>query len=120
MSLLDELKILGVNTEEGLDRVMGDTDLYEMMLGMFIDSVNTNPVRSEDFEGGDIMETIERVHMLKGVTGNLAIMPLFDGYTEVLGLLRTGKIPEAQTRFERLLPVQEQVLLCIKRYKDGE
>ncbi len=120
MSLLDELKVLGVNTEEGLDRVMGDTDLYEMMLGMFIDSVEGSPVKAEDFENSDIADVIERVHMLKGVTGNLAIAPLFDSYTEVLGLLRGGKIEEAQARFKKLLPVQDQVLMCIKRHKNGE
>lgn len=120
MSFMEELKNLGVDTDEGLDRVMGDTDLYEMMLGMFIDSVNTNPVKVEDFDGSDVNELIERVHMLKGVTGNLAITPLFINYTEVLGLLRSGKNGEAKERFQQMLPVQAKVLECISRHKDGE
>ena len=54
---------------------------------------------------------------MKGVTGNLAITPLFDGYTEALGLLRGNKPKEAKARFEQLLPTQEEVLACIKKYQ---
>lgn len=38
MRLFEELKDLGVDVEEGLERVMDDEPLYEMMLGMFIDT----------------------------------------------------------------------------------
>ena len=48
MNLIEELNALGVDTAEALDRVMGDEDLYEMMLGMFITSINDNPVSPED------------------------------------------------------------------------
>ena len=50
MNLIDELRGLGVDVEEGVERVMGDHSLYEMMLGMFIESVNSSQVRVEDFE----------------------------------------------------------------------
>ena len=51
MTLLEELKQSGVNVDEGLERVMGDRDLYEMMLGMFVDSVRDNPIALEEFDG---------------------------------------------------------------------
>ena len=117
MALLDELKTLGANVDEGMDRVMGDVDLYTMMLGMFVDSVRDNPVSAADFNGGSLDDLIKRVHTLKGVTGNLAITPLFDAYTETLGLLRANKPQEAKARFERLLPIQEAVLACINKNK---
>ena len=50
MSLFEELKELGVDVDEGLERVMEDESLYEMTLSMFIDSVNNNPIRPEDFD----------------------------------------------------------------------
>lgn len=118
MSLTEELKGLGVDVSEGLDRVMGDASLYEMMLGMFLDSVRDNPVSLADFDGGDLDGLIKRIHTLKGVTGNLAITPLFEGYTEALGLLRGGRAAEAKAKFERLLPVQTEIAACIKRHKD--
>lgn len=116
-TLIEELKSLGVDVDDGLERVMGDADLYEMMLGMFIDSVNSSAVTQEDFKESTQAEVTEKIHMLKGVTGNLAITPLFISYTEVLGLLRSNKIEEAKAHYLELLPVQEKVLDCIKRHK---
>lgn len=116
MDLISELKDLGVDVNEGLERVMGDNSLYEMMLGMFISSVNDNPVNLSDFDAGSVDALIERIHMLKGVTGNLAITPLFDSYTGILGLLRTGKTAEAKEMFEKMCPVQVQIIDCINRH----
>lgn len=115
MALLEELKALGADVDEGLDRVMGDASLYEMMLGMFVTSVNDNPIAPEDFDAGDLDTVIKRVHTLKGITGNLAITPLFTGYTEILGLLRGGDAPAAKGRFQAILPAQGQFLDCIQR-----
>ena len=117
MSMIDELKGLGVDVNEGLDRVMGDTSLYEMMLGMFIGSVNDTSITPADFEESDLDPLIKKIHMLKGVTGNLAITPLFTTYTEVLGLLRNGQAKEARAGYEKLVPVQSAIVDCIKRYQ---
>lgn len=119
MTLLDELKALGANVSEGLDRVMGDTSLYEMMLGMFVSSVAENPISPDDFDTGSVDDLIKRVHTLKGITGNLAITPLFNSYTEVLGLLRAGDVVQAKKLFTALLPVQKDVLDCINRHGAG-
>lgn len=115
MRMIDELEKLGVNASEGMDRVMGDASLYEMMLGMFIDAVRDNPVNAEDFSAGDLDGLIKRVHMLKGVTGNLSMTPLFKGYTETLTLLRAGQPAEAKEKFEELLPVQAKIMDCIEQ-----
>lgn len=115
MNLTEELKKLGVDVDEGLNRVMGDLPLYEMMLGMFVDAVRDNPVSSEDFDREDLDSLIKRVHTLKGVTGNLSMTPLFTGYQEMLGLLRSGCAKEAREAFERIMPVQTQILDCIKQ-----
>ena len=116
MSLLEELKDLGTDVSQGMERVMGDSSLYEMMLGMFVSSVQENHVTLEDFDGGDLEDVIRRVHTLKGVTGNLAITPLFNGYTEILGLLRSGDAQTAKKQFEQVLTIQGKVLDCINRY----
>lgn len=120
MSLLEELKGLGVDVDDGLDRVMGDSSLYEMMLGLFIDSVNGNVIQLSDFDSGDLNELTERIHMLKGVTGNLAMTPLFLKYTEVLGLLRAGQPREAKERFTQILPVQKEIMACIVRHTGAQ
>ncbi len=117
MSLIDELKGLGANVDEALDRVMGDEELYVMMLGMFLSSIAENPISPEDFDAGDLETLIKRVHTLKGVTGNLGLTPLFNGYTESLGLLRAGDGKAAKEVYGRLLPVQTAVIDCIQRHQ---
>lgn len=115
MNLMENLKALGVNVDEGLDRVMGDASLYEMMLGMFVDSVRDNPISAGDFDGAGLDDLIKRVHTLKGMTGNLSLTPLFNGYNQALILLRAGNAAGAKAEFEGLLPVQAQILDCIKQ-----
>ena len=115
MSMMTELQAMGLDVEEGLDRVMGDEDLYTMMLGMFVDSVRDNSIQVSDYDGPDLDGLIKKVHTLKGVTGNLAITPLFEGYNQSLVLLRAGNAKAAKAEYEKLLPIQADILACIKR-----
>lgn len=115
MSFMEELKSLGADVDEGLDRVMGDEDLYTMMLGMLQGTLEENHIELEDFDGGDLEELIKKVHSMKGITGNLALTPLFTGYTEILGQLRAGQAKQGKAGYEKLLPVQTAILDCIQR-----
>lgn len=115
MKSAESLKALGINVEEGLDRVMGDEDLYEMMLGMFIDMINDANIKLEDFDSDNLDDLIKNVHTLKGTTGNLSLTPLFEGYQETLGLLRGNKPKEAKAVYEKMLPIQSDILDCIKQ-----
>ena len=117
MGMIEELKNLGLDIDEGLDRVMGDASLYEMMLGMFVDSVRDNPISAGDFDGADLDGLIKRVHTLKGMTGNLSLTPLFNGYNESLVLLRGGQAAQAKAVFEKVLPTQTAILDCMKQYQ---
>lgn len=117
MNLTEELKSLGADVQEGLDRVMGDRDLYEMMLGMFLSAVEEHSIAPADFDAEDLDGLIKRVHALKGITGNLALTPLFDGYTETLGLLRAGQPGKGRAAYEKLLPAQAAIIECIRRHQ---
>jgi len=117
MNLTEELKTLGVDTDEGLERVMGDASLYEMMLGMFVDAIRDNPIALEEFGGGDQETLIRKVHTLKGTTGNLSLTPLFIGYNQTLTLLRSGQTAQARAEFEKVIPIQDKIIDCIQRHK---
>ena len=117
MEYRSELENLGVNVAEGIDRVMGDEDFYETMLGIFVDSVNESKISLEDFEKDDLEGLIGQVHMMKGMTGNLSITPLFEGYMKALGLLRDNKPKEAKEEMEKVLPVQQKIIECIEGHR---
>ena len=119
MEFMEELKQLGVDVQEGIERVVGDESLYEMMLGMFLDVVSSNPIQIEDFDGEVHEELIMRVHTIKGAAGNLSIVPLFRRYTEVLTLLRDGKVSEAKSTFVEVVPIQKSIVDCIRRYQNA-
>lgn len=115
MEYKEELEKMGVNVTEGVDRVMGDEDLYEMMLGIFVDTVAENRISLQDFEANDLEDLISRVHMMKGMTGNLSLTPLFDGYMDALSLLRDNKPKEARAAMEKILPTQQKIIECIEK-----
>ena len=109
MNYFEELRNLGVNVDAGLERVMDDEPFYEMMLRMFIDTVNDNPIELADFDADDFEVLMGRVHTLKGLTGNLEMIPLFMGYVQALELLRMNNPKEALKEYERLLDGQVQL-----------
>ena len=117
MDLLEELKGMGVDVDEGMGRVMDDKDLYTMMLDMFVTAIDTTPIRPEDFDSSSLDDLIAKIHTLKGTTGNLSIQPLFTRYTQALGLLREGKPAQAKGYYLELLPMQRKIVDCIRRHQ---
>ncbi|MCI9581972.1 MAG: hypothetical protein HFF34_11495, partial [Oscillospiraceae bacterium] len=51
----------------------------------------------------------------KGVTGNLSLTPVYNGYQNALTLLRGGQAAAAREELERLLPIQANLIDCIQR-----
>lgn len=117
MELLEELKALGVNVDEGLKRINGNEKLYVKLLGSFTKSIKTYSVGT-DFDAANCDEVIEKTHAIKGVSGNLSITPVFEAYTKIVDLLRGGNPEEARTLLEKIIPVQEQIVECIEKHME--
>ncbi|MCD7814557.1 MAG: hypothetical protein LUH20_11040 [Lachnospiraceae bacterium] len=115
MKFLEEMKMLGVDVEEGKERLMGNVALYERMLVKFADMLQKTPV-SPDFKEDDCAKAIQSIHALKGAAGNLSIRPLYEAYTEIVDLLRAGEICRAKEEIRAILPVQEKIVACIRRH----
>jgi len=112
MDLFDELKSLGVEVEEGMDRMMGNASLYQRLLGKLRDLV-MDFSSDIDFDCEDNSDMIEKVHAIKGAAGNLSVVPLYRAYSEILLLLREGKREQAGNAYRDILPVQQKILECI-------
>lgn len=113
MNLLDELKALGVDVDDGLKRIMGNEKLYRRLLGLFVKMIGTQTV-DPNFDAADCKETIEKVHAIKGTAGNLSLTPIYEAYSEMLNLLRTDKPEEARAILVKVLPVQQEIISCIE------
>lgn len=116
MNLLEELKTLGVDVEEGLEHLNGNEALYTRLLGSLTSTIEEYYVQP-DFDGTDYAAATEKVHAIKGTAGNLSITPVYEAYTEIVSLLRAGKPEEARVILKKILPVQEEIIRCIEKYK---
>ena len=114
MDLISELDALGVNTQEAIRRFSGNTALYQKMLGKLVTAVKDLEVMP-CFEKEDYEAAVTNAHTLKGVTGNLSLTPLYNGYTEVVNLLRAGNHDDAKAVLEKILPIQTDILACIEK-----
>jgi len=115
MNLIQELKSLGVNTDEGLQRMGGNSSLYERMLVNLKNMIKNSPVRP-DFDSNDYSNIADAAHTIKGASGNLAVTPIYELYTEFMALLRQQKPEEAKKVLEKALPVQNAIIECIERH----
>lgn len=59
---------------------------------------------------------IEVAHAIKGASGNLAVTPVYESYSELVRLLREQQPEEAKKVLEKALPVQNAIIDCIERY----
>lgn len=116
MNLQEELKELGVNVDEGINRLMGNASLYEKMLGTFVNMLEKSTV-DPDFDSENYDDVIETTHAIKGASGNLSITPVYEAYTKIVDLLRNKQPEEAREVLVKVLPVQEEIVNCIKKYK---
>lgn len=112
MILFDKLAALGANTNEALQRMMGNENLYARMLKKLTEELGRLEVLPY-LEDGNYELAFQNAHTLKGVTGNLGVTPLFNGYSEVVAALRAQDYDKAKSTMAALLPVQQQIVSCI-------
>lgn len=116
MGLLEELKALGVNVDEGVKRLNKNEKLYIRLLGSFTKTIAERYVEP-DFDTTNYEDVKERAHAIKGTAGNLSITPIYEAYTEIMDLLRADKPEEAKVLLQKIMPVQNQIVACIEKYK---
>ena len=115
MGLFEELKVLGVNTDEALARMNGNSSLYERMLVKFLEMMKNSCVQP-DFDCNDYADITEAAHAIKGTSGNLSITPIYEAYSEIVRLLRDSQPEQAKAVLEKIIPVQMNIMNCIERY----
>lgn len=116
MALLDELKELHVDVDKALNSLGGKSALYEKLVFKLSAMIKDYEITA-DFEDNDYREVMEKAHALKGTTGNLAVTPLYDSYSDIVRLLREDRPEQAKEVIRTMLPVQEEIIRCIEKYR---
>lgn len=111
--MFKELKLLGTDVDEALERFGGNAELYRKFIIKFLKNADEyNP--DSAFESGDYDEAFKRVHALKGVSGNLSFVPLYTAYSEITELLRAGSNAEAQAKYSETKSLRDSYMECIR------
>lgn len=89
-SKIKKLEEIGINYHLGVERFMGDTELYESVLTAFLeDNLLDRTIEAynkEDYEG-----LFDCVHECKGSCGNLDMTVLYNLSKKMVDILRNNK-----------------------------
>ncbi|MGN1089196.1 MAG: HD domain-containing phosphohydrolase, partial [Huintestinicola sp.] len=88
------LKSIGINTENAVERFMGNEALYVKMLKKFLDDKTYSALTAAVSENSR-QAALEASHTLKGICGNLSFEKMFALFSEQVVLMRADKWDEA-------------------------
>lgn len=107
---------VGINVKEGLDRFCGIEDLYENILKKFLNDPEFDKLEKA-LDDCDFASAFNACHTLKGLVGNLSIIPLYKIVFEETELLRNGTdIAGAVKLFPKLKEEYLRVVTVLKEY----
>ena len=111
---IEDLIAFGANTNEGLQRCMNKEDFYLRMVKKVPGDANFQKLY-DAMAVGDLAAAFDAAHAIKGATGNLSLLPIFNPVSEMTELLRT----RTQTDYSALLEAirkgrDELELICSK------
>ena len=46
----------------------------------------------------------------------MSITPLYKAYTDIVDFLRTGREDEAEEIYNKIMPVQKDIVACLEKY----
>ncbi len=77
----------GIDYESGLKNCMGNAELFEKLLSMFLDD-QSFPNAALAHEQHDYRRLFESLHELKGICGNAGIIRLYNAVSPLVELVR--------------------------------
>jgi HPt (histidine-containing phosphotransfer) domain-containing protein len=90
MQIKATLEQAGVDYDKGLERFMGNVALYhKFLLKFLVDGSYADFVK--ELAAGDLVLAEKSVHTLKGTSGNLSLMRLFEAADATVQAIRTGQ-----------------------------
>ena len=115
MAMIDELIPFGIDVNDAMERFAGSMALYEKMLKKLPENAAKLDAVTP-FRGGDYGTALANAHTMKGLTGNLSITPLFNAYDNAVKLFRADRPMEAGAEIEKIIPLQNQIVIIISKY----
>ncbi|MEA4816148.1 MAG: Hpt domain-containing protein [Lachnospiraceae bacterium] len=99
---MDILKLIdsGINYEEGLKRFLGNHEMYERMLVVFINDENFKNAK-KNIKDKNYEALFSCVHEIKGMSGNLSLTSLYNEASEFVCFLKNKNFKDFNEAFSR-------------------
>lgn len=111
--LIDELKALGVNTDEAVNRFAGKTERYIKYLNMFSKQDYLNEINL-NLEQGNVQEAFTVCHTFKGLCAELGMENLYPEAAEACEILRSGERSGVTDILNRIKKNYDEILTIIR------
>ncbi|MBQ8965933.1 histidine kinase [Ruminococcus sp.] len=112
------LKECGVDYDEGMEKFMGEEELYDGLLVDFL-TENTFDGAALCLEKGDEEGFLKAVHAMKSVTGTLSMNRLYRLCFDTVEHLRNGEPEAAKESFISAYEEYGQIACCIRKEIGG-
>lgn len=115
-SLLLDLHMNETDVDGALNRLAGHEEIYLQILAVFPDDPTmadlSDAIGAEDWD-----RAFTAAHALKGLAGNLGFAPLFYSLSQLVILIRTGRIDELDDVFRVVEQKYEDIIAVIHHHK---
>jgi hypothetical protein len=113
MSILKELNNNGCDVKGALDRVLGDEELYIICLRKFVADDSFENL-GKFIEEKNIEKAFNESHTLKGVAGNLGIIPLYELLVIIVEKLRNNSLIGVYGDYKKMMKSYNEIKKIIK------
>jgi len=107
------LKNAGIDCLAGIRRFAGNTALYEKYLKKFVDDENLS-LAKKAMEEKNYEDVLRYIHTLKGITGNLSMIELFDSCAELVTIVRDKDYNRADEIFDKICLINSNICESIR------
>lgn len=115
-NIIRKLKSWGCDVDGALERFLNNEGMYISFLPMIIREPAFSALGTA-IQSGNVTETFEQAHLLKGVLANMGITPLYDIVVKIVEPARRGTLDGLLECYEELM-VKYDELKCIIEEKD--
>lgn len=108
--VFNELSLWGCKIDDALNRLVNDKELFVYCLKTFSEDEGFDNLKAS-IEKKDYSQAFTTAHTLKGVAGNLSLIPLYDSISAIVEALRNKD-------YENINNMCTEILEHFKNYKN--
>lgn len=103
----------GIAYDEGVERLMGNTVIYESLLMDFVDDFSFENI-TQAYNEKDFTKLFKQVHTLKGISGSLGLNILYKKCCTITKTLQAANYSDIESLYLSLLKIYNDTVSIIK------